>query len=173
MASVEGAVRPALESMISGYGIGLTAEAQLAVAAWAAMRAAMFEYLWTDDPVLTAADRATIMSRDRLPSGFRARMALAASPGWPLQALGHVSELRGPRGRALCLTITAGRLVVQVFGGPGADAHHLRAAGQPEAGWIGISSPRAPVVWPLESALDDLGACLPWRPSPAGMLGSQ
>ena len=129
MARLEDAVQPILTPMITGSGAQLTPEQGSTVATGAALKAVVFEYLWTDDPVLTVTDRHALMARNRPPAGVRTRLA-AAEPGpRPLRAHGRVYELRGGGGRAFCLTMTIGCLAVQVIGGPG----------QLDAGFPGIS----------------------------------
>ena len=62
----------------------------------------MFEHLWTDDPVLTAADREVIMRQERLPAGIQVLLATAAPQASPLQAIGYVDEpgRRSPAARS-------------------------------------------------------------------------
>jgi hypothetical protein len=52
----EDAVAPLIGPMIKGQPAQLTVDQQLAVATWAAMKAAVFEYVWSEDTILTAAD---------------------------------------------------------------------------------------------------------------------
>ena len=56
----EDAVAPIITPMIKGEPTQLTVEQQLVVAAWAAVKAAVFEYVWSEDTILTAADRDVI-----------------------------------------------------------------------------------------------------------------
>jgi hypothetical protein len=51
--------------MIKGYNATLTAAQQITVATWATMRTAVFEYVWTDDPVLRAGDRDVTRTQNR------------------------------------------------------------------------------------------------------------
>jgi len=156
MAESESAVRPLIEPMIKGYNAELTTEQQLTVATWAAMKAAVFEYVWGDDPILTAADREIIMTQNRPPASVQVRLAAVESDGYPLRALGRGYMLRDTGERLIRLTITIGCLVVQVFGGPGAGTQGLRTIGRAGTDFIGIFPPQMqPVQWPPPNALDD------------------
>lgn len=119
--SLDSVARSLLVPIIEGAEARLTVEDQIAIATWAALKAAMFEHLWTDDPVLTAADREVIMRQERLPAGLQVLLAAAAPEASPPRVLGYVDEPAGQPVRTLCLTIATGHLVVQVFAGPGAD----------------------------------------------------
>jgi hypothetical protein len=123
MPSLDSVARALLVPIIKGAEARLTVEDQIAIATWAALKVAMFEHLWTDDLVLTAADREVIMRQERLPAGIEVLLAAAAPEASPPQVLGYVDE----PARTLCLTIATGHLVVQVFAGPDADprARHL------------------------------------------------
>ena len=63
MSGREGQIRSVLEPMIRGYNASLTPDQQISVATWTSMKAAVFEYFWSDEPVLTAADRSVIVLR--------------------------------------------------------------------------------------------------------------
>jgi hypothetical protein len=84
----EDAVAPLIEPMIKGQLAQLTVDQQLTVATWAAMKAAVFEYVWSEDTVLTAADREVIMTQDRPPASVQVRLAAIESDGSPLRARG-------------------------------------------------------------------------------------
>jgi hypothetical protein len=156
MSQLEAQARPLIEPMIKGYNASLTTEQQITIATWAAMKAAVFEYVWTDIPVLTAADREVIMTQNRPPASVQVRLAAVESKGYPLRALGRGYEVRGPDNKAICLTVTIGCLVVQVFGGPGAGTHGLRTASKTGVDFIGIFPPQLRTVqWPPARALDD------------------
>ncbi len=156
MSELEGAVRPLIEPMIKGYNAALTTEQQITVATWATMKTAVFDYVWTDDPVLAAGDREVIRTQNRPPASVQVRLAAVESNGYPLRALGRGYELRGPGDKAICLTMTVGCLVAQAFGGPGAGIHGFQTAGRTGADFIGIFPPQMrPVQWPATSALDD------------------
>jgi hypothetical protein len=75
MARLEGAVRPVITPMIKGETIALTTGQQITVATWVAMKAAVFEYVWSGDPILTAADREVIMTQNRPPARVQIRLA--------------------------------------------------------------------------------------------------
>jgi hypothetical protein len=155
MASLEGAARPFLTPMIKGAEMRLTTEDQITLATWAVLKAAVFEHVWTHDPILTSADCEIIMTQNRPPAGVQVRLAQAKPDDGPLQAYGCVCEPGRQGDKAVSVTITVGRLVVQVFGGPGAGPQALRTADRPGAGFVGIFPPQPGTVrWP-PSALDD------------------
>ena len=149
MPSLDSVARSLLVPIIEGAEARLTVEDQIAIATWAALKAAMFEHLWTDDPVLTAADREVIMRQERLPAGLRVLLAAAAPGTNPRQAIGYVDEPGGQPGRALCLTIAIGHLVVQVFAGLGADPLARQGAARVGIELIEIFPSQSGVVpWP-------------------------
>lgn len=149
MPSLDSVARSLLVPIIEGAEARLTVEDQIAIATWAALKAAMFEHLWTDDPVLTAADREVIMRQERLPAGIRVLLAAAAPGTNPRQAIGYVDEPGGQPGRALCLTIAIGHLVVQVFAGLGADPLARQVAARVGIELIEIFPSQSGVVpWP-------------------------
>jgi hypothetical protein len=84
----ESAVAPLITSMIKGQPAELTVDQQLTVATWAAMKAAVSEYAWSDDTILTAADRDIIMTQDRPSASVQVRLAAIESDGSPLLARG-------------------------------------------------------------------------------------
>jgi hypothetical protein len=142
--------------MIRGYDTSLTPEQQITVATWATLKTAVFEYIWTEEPVLTATDRGVILSQDRPPASVQVRLAAVESKGRPLCAIGRGYDLRGDGSKALCLTMTVGCLVAQVFGGPGAGIHGFQRAGITGTEFIGIYPPQMQTVqWPPTNALDD------------------
>jgi hypothetical protein len=77
------AVRPLIEPMIKGYNATLTAAQQITVATWATMKTAVFEYVWTDDPVLLAGDRDVIRTQNGPPASAQVRLAAVESNGYP------------------------------------------------------------------------------------------
>jgi len=131
MARSESAVAPLIEPMIKGQPAQLTVEQQLTVATWAAMKTAVFEYVWSEDPILTASDREIIRTQDRPPASVQVRLAAIEADGSPLRARGIGYEHRGSGEKIVCLTITMGCLVLQVFGGPGAGTRGLLTIGEP------------------------------------------
>ena len=156
MSGLEAAVRPLIEPMIKGYNASLTTGEQITVATWASMKAAVFEYVWTDEPILTAADREVIMTQDRPPASVQVRLAAVESHGYPLRALGRGYEARASGGNALCLTLTIGVLIVQVFGGPGAGDHRFHEVTRTGTDFNAMYPPQLkPVSWPPAVLLDD------------------
>jgi hypothetical protein len=150
------AVRPLIEPMVKGYNATLTAAQQITVATWATMKTAVFEYVWTDDPVLLGGDRDVIRTQNRPPASAQVRLAAVESNGYPLRALARGYELRGTADKAICLTMTIGCLIAQVFGGPGAGHHGFQQTGRTGADFIGIFPPQVRIVqWPPMTALDD------------------
>ena len=153
---LEGAVQLLLPPMIKGHNAQLEPDEQITVATWAVLQAAMFEHVWTGDPVLTGADREIIRKQNRPPASVQVRLAALQPDRYLLRAHGRVYENREQGDKALCLTITIGRLVVQVLGGPGADTKALRATGRLGTDVIRIFPPQAETVpWPPPKPLDD------------------
>ena len=148
MAGLDDEVRPLFMPMISGYSTQLTVDHQITIATWAAMKAAIFEYIWPHNPVLTTADHETIVRRGQLPAGCHVRLACVERPADSPRAYGLIYDLCGRRDKAICLAIGIGRLVVEVFSGPGADRHALKTGGKPGVNGS-ASSPRGLAQWPL------------------------
>lgn len=98
MSGHEGQIRSVLEPMILGYNASLTLDQQVNVATWTSMKAAVFEYVWSDKHVVTAADRSVIMTQDRPPSSAQVRLAAIKSQGRPLQTIAR-SQHSAPAGR--------------------------------------------------------------------------
>jgi hypothetical protein len=153
---LEGAVQLLLPPMINGRNAQLMPHEQITVATWAVLQAAIFEYVWTGDPVLTGADREIIRKQNRPPAGVQVRLATLQPDSYLLRALGRVYEFRGQGDKVLCLTITIGGLVIQVLGGRGADTDALRTTGRLGTDVIRIFPPQAETVpWPPPKPLDD------------------
>jgi hypothetical protein len=156
MSDLETAVQPLIEPMIKGYNGSLTTDEQITVSTWASMKTAVFEYVWTDEPILTATDREVIMTQNRPPASVQVRLAAVESNGYPLRALGRAYELRAIGGKALCLTLTIGVLVAQVFGGPGAGNHRFHQVTRTGTNFNAIFPPQLQTVaWPPVVLLDD------------------
>lgn len=167
----EDAVAPLIGSMIKGQPAQLTVDQQLTVATWAAMKAVVFEYAWSEDTVLTEADADVIRTQDRPPASVQVRLAAIEMAGSPLRArgVGYVDNRTGEK--ILCLTLTIGCLVVQVFGGPGAGTHGLQTSSMPRADRIRIFPPTTSAVrWPPPVILDD--QTLPTFENPLGPLAA-
>jgi hypothetical protein len=154
MHRAEDAVAPVITPMIEGRPAELTTGQQLAIASWAALKAAVFEYVWDHDPVLTTADRELIMTQDRPPATVQVRLAAIESDGYPLQARGLAYLVRETGAKIMCLTTTIGCLVIQVSGGPGAGTDALRSTGRTGPDFAAIFPPQAqPARWPPPAVL--------------------
>ena len=167
----EDAAAPLIELMIKGQPAQLAVDQQITVATWAAMKAAVFEYAWSGDTILTTADRGVIMTQDRPPASVQVRLAAIESDGSPLRArgVGYVDNRTGEK--IICLTLTIGCLVVQVFGGPGTGTHGLQTSSMPRADRIRIFPPATNTVqWPPTVALND--QTLPAFKNPLGALAA-
>ena len=103
MSCHEGQVRSILKPMILGYNAALTPDQQVDVATWTSMKAAVFEYIWSDEPVLTAPDRSLIMTQDRPPASAQIRLAAIESEGCPLKAMARRYLKSGTQEMAYCL----------------------------------------------------------------------
>jgi hypothetical protein len=152
----ESAVRPLILPMIKGEPAKLTVDEQLTVATWAAMKTAVFQYIWSEDPILTAADRDVIMTQNRPPASVQVRLAAIESNGTPLRAHAVGYKRADTGDEIICMTLTIGCMVVQVFGGPGAGTQALRTTGRPGTNFIGIYPPAPKTVqWPPPTVLND------------------
>lgn len=163
----EDAVALLVEPMIKGQPARLTVDQQLTVATWAAMKAAVFEYVWSEDTILTDADRDVIRTQDRPPASVQVRLAGIELEGSPLRArgVGYVDNRTGEK--IICLTLVIGCLVVQVFGGPGAGVHGLQTSSIPRTDRIRIFPPATNTVqWPPPVVLND--QALPAFENPLG-----
>jgi len=174
MARLESAVLPLLLPMIEGFRVELSAEEQVAVARWAVLKAAVLEHIWAHDPVLTAADREIIRTRNLPPAGVQVRLA-RAEQGGALRAHGLVFEPRRHDEKAISVLITLGCLVAEVTGGPGTGTRPPRTAGAPGTGSITIFPPQPGTVpWPPPATLDVdrlLPEVTPWLPGTADHPG--
>jgi hypothetical protein len=167
----ESAVKPLIGPMIKGQPAQLTVDQQLTVATWAAMKAAVFEYAWSEDTILAAEDRDVIRTQDRPPANVQARLAAIESDGTPLRArgLGYVDNRTGEK--IICLTLTIGCLVVQIFGGPGVGTYGLQTSSTPRTDRIRIFPPATNTVqWPPPVTLTD--RTLPAFENPLGSLAA-
>jgi hypothetical protein len=167
----EDAVAPLIKPMIVGRPAELTVSQQLTVATWAAMKAAVFEYAWSENTILSAADRDVIMTQDRPPASTQVRLAAIESEGTPLRARGLRYVVNATGEDIICLTLTIGCLVAQVFGGPGAGTHGLQTSSMPRADRIRIFPPATNTVqWPPPVVLND--QALPAFENPLGPLAA-
>jgi hypothetical protein len=94
MSDLETAVGPLIEPMIKGDNASLTTDQQITVATWAGMKTAVFEYVWTDEPILVATDREIMATQNRPPANVQVRLAAVESNGYPLRAIGRGYEAR-------------------------------------------------------------------------------
>jgi len=156
MSTLDSQVRPLIEPMILGHNASLTPAQQITVATWASLKAAVFEYIWGEQPVMTAADRVVVMTQNRPPATVRVRLAALESRGRPLQALARGYVQAGSGDLAYCLTMSIGCLVAQVFGARGAGGHRFASLGRNGLDHVGIYSPHLGALrWPPPDALDD------------------
>jgi hypothetical protein len=174
IAPLEGEVQPLLKRMIraDSGSARLGRSDQIKVATWAALKAAMFEYVWTDDPVLTGRDREIIRTQNQPPDSIQVRLAVRRPGRYLPRAHGHVYEMGGQGGKALCLTMAIGCLVAQVCREPGAGTQAVWPCHEPDTGIVTIFPPRLePVPWPPPNQLDedsllnleDVKPCVPAR----------
>ena len=167
----EDAVAPIITPMIKGEPAQLTVDQQLVVATWAAMKAAVFEYVWSEDTILTEADRDVIRTQGRPPASVQVRLAAIESAGSPLRAraVRYVDNHTGEK--IICLTLVIGCLLIQVFGGPGAGTHGLQTSSTLRPDQIRIFPPAPNTVqWPQPVVLDD--RTLPTFENPLGPLAA-
>jgi hypothetical protein len=156
MRSLEDEVAPLITPMIEGRPTKLTVDQQLTVATWAAMKTGVFEYVWSDETILDTSDRDVIRTQGRPPANVQVRLAAIESHGKPLCARGvdYVDNNTGEK--IICLTLTIGCLVIQVFGGPAAGTYALETVGTPRADRIRIFPPATNTIqWPPSVTLTD------------------
>lgn len=171
MSQLETQVRPLIEPMILGQTATLTSDQQITVATWAALKTAVFEHVWTDQPVLTAQDRRLIMDHNMPPASMQVRLAAVESQGIPLQARARGYARPDSGDVAYCLTLVIGCIVVQSFAGPGAGEHGFRSVGANGPDYIGIYPPQlGNVQWPPAAVLND--TTLVGFTDPLGRAGS-
>jgi hypothetical protein len=171
MCQSDGAVKKLITPMIKGELAQLTVEEQLTVATWAAMKAAVFEFAWSNDTILTAADRDVIRTQGRPPASVQVRLAAIEMDGMPLRARGVMYVDHRVGEKIICLTLTIGCLVIQVFGGPGAGTYGLQTSSTPRTDRIRIFPPATGTVqWPPPVVLSE--QTLPAFENPLGHLAA-
>ena len=96
------------------------------------------------------------MTQVRPPASVQVRLAAIESDSRPLRAHGIGYMDNGTGEKIICLTLTIGCLVFQIFGGPGAGTHGLRTSSTLRADRIRIFPPEANTVrWPPPVVLND------------------
>jgi hypothetical protein len=137
MSGLDGLVRQLLVPMMLGNRRTLTAEEQATIAAWAAMKSMVLEYIWGPEQVtvLPQAARRFVFRQNQAPDDMQIRIAAVESKGRPALAFRRVYQLQ-PKvagGHTLpafasCSTLVLGCFVVQTYGasvtGPAASTRH-------------------------------------------------
>jgi hypothetical protein len=163
MSGLDGLVRQLLEPMMLGNPRTLTAEAQATIAAWAAMKSMVLEYIWGPEQVivLPQAARTFVFREKQAPDDMQIRIAAVESKGRPALAFRHVYQLqqkvagiRALPAFASCSTLVLGCFVVQTYGtsvtGPAASPR------QHGGNFLVLHPPGGgDVNWPPAQVLDD------------------
>jgi hypothetical protein len=163
MSGLDGQVRHLAEPMMLGQPTVLTSQDQAVVAAWAAMKSMVLEYLWGTDQriVLPQASRTFVYRHQQAPGDIQIRIAAVESRGRSALACRRVYELRpdANAGRKLsayasCSTLVLGCLVIQTYATSVAGPP---AGRQPHGRSYLILNPAAgsSISWPPGEALDD------------------
>lgn len=165
MSGLDGQVKHLLKSMILGKHRNLTPEEQLTIAAWAAMKSMVLEYIWGSEQVVVLPQAArTLVSRERRPpDDMQIRIAAVESQGRPALIFRRVYQLQPKASNsavlpefASCSTFVLGCFVVQTYGtsmvSPATSPH-------PHGRNYFVMNPPAgkDVSWPPPELLDDAG----------------
>jgi hypothetical protein len=165
MAGLDGQVRQLLEPMMLGEPRSLSAEQQLTIATWAAMKSMVLEYVWGSGQVIVVPQEArTFLYRERKPpANMQIRVAAVESRGRPALIYRRVYRLE-PRaagtalpGLASCSTLVLGCFAVQVYATSSPDISSQAAPAPHGPGYFVIWPPTGSAIsWPPQ-ALDDAG----------------
>jgi hypothetical protein len=165
MSGLDGQVRHLLEPMMLGNPRVLAPEEQQTIAAWAAMKSMVLEYVWGVEQVVVLPQEARtfVLRQQRPPANMQIRVAAVESQGRPVAIFRRVYRLQPGTpgsaplpGFASCSTFMLGCFVVQTFGtssitpaAPSAPHGHTYFVINPPTG--------SAVSWPPPDALDDAG----------------
>jgi hypothetical protein len=163
MSGLDGQVRQLAEPMMLGKPKLLTIQDQTVIAAWAAMKSMVLEYMWGAGQkiVLPQASRTFVYRLQQAPDDMQIRIAAVESRGRPALASRRVYELRPNTyasgqlpAYASCSTLVLGCFVLQTYAASAA-VPPLRP--QPHGPNYLVLNPAAgeDVSWPPPNALDD------------------
>jgi hypothetical protein len=165
MGGLDGQVRHLLEPMMLGRPRTLTCQEQATIAAWAAMKSMVLEYLWGPEQVIVLSQtaRTLVFRRQQAPGDMQIRIAAVESRGRPALAVRRVYQLQpnetgGDRRTAFasCSTLVLGCFAVQTYA---TSAPGSSGPPQPHGPSYLVLNPPAggDVSWPPPDVLDDKG----------------
>lgn len=166
MGGLDGQVRHLLEPVMLGEPRSLSAEEQLTIASWAAMKSMILEYVWGPEQVIVLPQEArTFMyCEHKPPADMQIRVAAVESQGRPALIFRRVYRLehRGggtaPPELASCSTFVLGCSVVQVYATSNSGISSPAPPTPHGAGYFVIYPPTGFAInWPPRQALDDQG----------------
>jgi hypothetical protein len=165
MGELEGKAKALLKPMILGCGATLSADQQLTIATWAAMKTMVHEFVWgaKQPPISPQTDRNIVMRERRPPANMQIRLAAVGLKGRPVAVFQRVHQRKLPSGQApttqdfvFCVTIVLGCLVVQIFGGPATAANKFDQTTRTSSNFLPIYPPNVDAInWPPAVVLDD------------------
>jgi len=144
MGDLEARAKPLIEPMVRGQRTTLKPADQVEVATWASKTVLALEYHEPDTVVARPEDRRLVMEELRPPSHHRVRLAYRDAVGESLIAKMLVArslDAEDERPDAFAVLFGIGFLVVQVWGGHGADTG-------PGLAVTGTKIDRAVTIWP-------------------------
>lgn len=164
MSGLDGQVKHLLEPMMLGEPRTLPPREQLTIAAWAAVKSMVPEYIWGAEQVivLPQADRTFVFCQRRPPGNMQIRIAAVQSQGRPALICRRVYQLQ-PRhasavlpGFASCSTFVLGCFVVQACGISAAPATATAPPDPHGSTYFAVNPPTGDdVSWPPPEPLDD------------------
>ena len=167
MSELEGKTKSLVAPMILGYNATLTADQQLTIATWAAMKTMVHEFVWGADqsPISPQNDRDIVMHERRPPATMQIRLAAVESKGRPIAVFRRLHQRKHPQVQAptaqdsvFCVTIVLGCLVIQIFGGPAATTNKFDQTAKIAPNFLSIWPPNVTAInWPPVIVLDDAG----------------
>jgi hypothetical protein len=165
MSGLDGQVKHLLERIMLGKPRTLTPAEQLTIAAWAAMKSMVLEYVWGPEQVIVMpqAARTFVFDHQRPPESMQIRIAAVESQGRPALIFCCAYQL-GPKsssnaalpGFASCSTFVLGCFVVQTYGTSALSP--AAPPGPPGRNYLVINPPAGGnISWPPPELLDDAG----------------
>ncbi len=160
MSDLETLVQPTLGEMIRGRAVTLTPADQVDIAAWASKTAMALEAYEPSTSVSRPEDRALVRDHCRPPEHHRIRLACRDEYFEPVLtkfSVARSASAPDDRPDTFAFTIAIGFLIVQVWGGHGAEIPSGLAQGGTKIGRAFMVWPPVPssVSWPTAHALTD------------------
>jgi len=166
MSRLDARAKSILSPAISGRGITIDPEQQIALATWITMKSMVLESgpAWGVEavPSFSIVDREVLMSQLAPPARTQARIAAIQTEGYPVRLYHRTYVRGGPKSApqsdelAICVTMTVGCLVVQTFVDPQEINGGLLRGPVAARNYIQIFPPvRESISWPPAVALTD------------------